>query len=252
MAKKCCGSYDPPKADEFICGCGYLNGMCPVITSQILLLIAVVFAVTALFDCSFVEILEPIEVSPRSGGYTSRRLGMLTFQMENGQCHRWNDEFISVETQVQFYTDVVLGPDWQPSTRMAESTLIIGGILLLYMTSYCCSSQVSPIRLAIGTILTLLCMIQLCLSFMVYISSWCEEKFCYFSRSAAFSIAAAICFFFAGCAFCTTTDYPGEVSLVLASAESGQKDMMDVNDGAMGQGGSSGSNQGEQPDGQQP
>jgi hypothetical protein len=73
-----------------IIGCGYLNGVGPVIGSQMFILIGVMFSLSALGDCSFVSLVDrlflpddldenlPIEVTQ------TQYIGFLTWQQLDG------------------------------------------------------------------------------------------------------------------------------------------------------------------------
>lgn len=238
MARKCCSSCasggidDLPQPDDCMCGCGYFNGAFPIMMSQLLVLSGVLFSLAALGDCAFVEVSEPIGVSPNSGKFTTRRLGMLTFEKQDGQCYFWNDEYISVEQQIQYYIDNVLGSDWTATINLAVTANACGILLFLYLTSYCCSSQLRPIRYATGFMLAIVTTVLQGLTFLVYGTQWCSDNGCSFSRSAGSSVGAALSYFLAGLFFCATTDYPGTDAAAMAAAEHAHDKMVATNDAA--------------------
>lgn len=211
MARKCCSpTGSPTSEDDCMCGCGYMNGCCPIILSQLILFFGVIFSAATIWDCSFVEISYVDETS-EPNYLTQLRLGMWTYQ-EDGMCYWWWSSSLPVKDQLDWYWDEVLGPDWHASISMAYAAFAIGVTCFLYMTSYCCSAQTRPVRIVTGAILAIVCVTLQCLTFMVYNSQWCEDNGgCSFSRSAGWSVGAAGAYFLAGILFCFTSNYPGYV-----------------------------------------
>jgi hypothetical protein len=120
------------------------------------------------------EISEEIEVSSGSWKFITRHLGMLTFQLQNGKCYWWDDDYICFEEQLQFYVHEVLGPDWHASIGLAKSAVFISLANFLYMTTYCC--PVGPS--CDWSLLALVTMIIQCLTFLLNNSQWFENKNC--------------------------------------------------------------------------
>jgi hypothetical protein len=236
MATKCCSAQccsccsngdsdddtllDQP--DECTCGCGCYNGNIPIIVSHFLLACGIFLSFAALGDCAFVQVTEPVGVSLVPGKFTATSLGMLRFQMEDGQCYMWDDYYVSVEEQVQFYMEIVLGPDWYRSINFAVTADACGILVFLYLTSYCCSTQIRLVRYATGIVAFITATFQ-GLTFMVYNTQWCEDNGCSFGRSAGLSVGAAVCFFLAGLAFFFTRNYPGIEAAAMAAAQRDHK-----------------------------
>ena len=230
--KKCCTcSYTPPsQEDECRCGCGYHNGVFQVITSQFLVFIAFWFSLTVVGDCNFVTINEPIVV--RQDGLTSDRLGLITYQLDNGACYFYDTNIRLVdnstilgtktiwgEQQLEYYITEVLGPNWYGSIATAVAATIVAFLTFLYIVSYCCSAQVRGVRMFVGLFLSLIIVVLQGMAFLVMSSPWCADNGCTMGRSGVFAIAASTGFFVSGMFFCTMTNYPGATALARAKAD---------------------------------
>mmetsp|Transcript_12509 Transcript_12509/g.30182 ORF Transcript_12509/g.30182 Transcript_12509/m.30182 type:complete len:414 (+) Transcript_12509:1736-2977(+) len=230
--KKCCTcSYTPPsQEDECRCGCGYHNGVFQVITAQFLVFIAFWFSLTVVGDCNFVTINEPIVV--RQDGLTSDRLGLITYQLDDGTCYYYDTDIRLVDNstvsgtktiwgdqQLEYYVTEILGPNWYGSIAVAAAATIVAFLTFLYIVSYCCSAQVRGVRMFVGLFLSLIIVVLQGMSFLVMSSSWCADNGCTMGRSGVFAIAAATCFFVSGSFFCTMTNYPGATALARAKAD---------------------------------
>lgn len=203
--------------------------MFQVITSQFLVFIAFCFSIAAFGDCSFVSVDQPIVV--RQDGLTADRLGIITYQLENGGCYFYDQDIIvnvtdsifprrySGEDQLSFYVTEVLGPNWYSIIALAAASTIVCVLVFLYISSYCCSTQVRGVRMFTGLFLSIIVVTLQGLTFLIFSSKWCENEGCAVGRSAAFSIAAASCLFASGIFFCTMNNYPGAKALAQAKAE---------------------------------
>mmetsp|Transcript_12080 Transcript_12080/g.22453 ORF Transcript_12080/g.22453 Transcript_12080/m.22453 type:complete len:331 (-) Transcript_12080:63-1055(-) len=218
--KKCCTcKYHPAtQPDECRCGCGYYHGIFQTLLSQFLLFCGFWFAVTALGDCSFVQVDAPIFV--REDGTRSSRLGFLSYTDDStGECYFWSESItvdgksISGGYQLQFYLQDVLGREWVPSFCLSAAACVLSFLLFLYITSYCCATQVRCVRYFTGFLLAIVVVVLQGLTYLVFSSSWCTENGCETSRSSKIGIAATVCFFLSGSSFFFMSDYPGKQGL---------------------------------------
>mmetsp|Transcript_12512 Transcript_12512/g.30205 ORF Transcript_12512/g.30205 Transcript_12512/m.30205 type:complete len:418 (+) Transcript_12512:1757-3010(+) len=230
--KKCCTcSYTPPsQEDECRCGCGYHNGVFQVITAQFLVFIAFWFSLTVVGDCNFVTVDEPIVV--RQDGLTSDRLGLITYQLDDGTCYFYDTNILLVDNstisgtrtiwgdqQLEYYVTEILGPNWYGSIAVAAAATVVAFLTFLYIMSYCCSAQVRGVRMFVGLFLSMIIVVLQGMSFLVMSSPWCADNGCTMGRGGVFAIAAATCFFVSGSFFCTMTNYPGATALARAKAD---------------------------------
>mmetsp|Transcript_3658 Transcript_3658/g.8832 ORF Transcript_3658/g.8832 Transcript_3658/m.8832 type:complete len:314 (-) Transcript_3658:1281-2222(-) len=237
MAKKCCcsagsggnGNNDqtPLRADECMCGCGYLNGPFQVIIGQLLLLCGFMFSIAAAGDCAFVETAVPVNVFTSEldgqGQRVATKLGFFMYENSETQyCYYWSDNsFASIEDQIDFYINNVLGPDWFQPLNLAWAATSVSFLFFLYVTSYCCSAQIRPFRFCTGVFIGIVIVVFQGLAFLVYDSQWCETYQCSFGRSAGFAVGAATCFFLSGIMWCMTKDYPGADAAAASAAAYG-------------------------------
>lgn len=218
---KCCScTYYPPKQpDECRCGCGYHNGVFQVLFAQFLLFCGFWFSLAVMGDCSFVEVVEPIQV--RQDGVMATRLGLLSYtEMDTGQCYFWNEAILTNTTgflvpldgekQLQYYVRDVLGSQWYPSIVLASTVVVLSLLWFIYVTSYCCSTQVRGVRFFTGFMIALVFVTIQGLTFLVLATNWCVRNQCVTSRTAGFTYASCVSFFLSGCAFFFMSNYPGE------------------------------------------
>ena len=245
MAKKCCcsaagsnGDQPPLRADECMCGCGYLNGPFQVMVGQLLLLCGFMFSIAAAGDCAFVETAVPVEVfasEPDANGQgfqrVATRLGFFMYENSETQyCYYWSDNsFASIQDQIDFYINNVLGPDWFQPLNLAWAATSVSFLFFLYVTSYCCSAQIRPFRYMTGVFIGIVITVFQGLAFLVYDSQWCETYQCSFGRSAGFAVGAATCFFLSGIMWCMTKDYPGADAAAYGGTAFGTVQQQDVN-----------------------
>jgi len=236
-AKKCCHmKYTPPtKKDECRCGCGMLNGVFQLLCGQFLLFVGFWFSAATVGDCQLVELDEPIQV--REDGVLSNQVGLFSYQQtvdETGSdqqaspisCYYWFETIVGEEPfgqldgadQLQYYIQIVLGSQWYPSILLLSLSTILALLVFLYVMSYCCSTQVFPIRFFTGLFISIiLTLLQGLGTYLIYSSEWCnnsgDEEFgggyCTMGRSTIFSIVAGCCYLFSGLFFISTSDYPG-------------------------------------------
>jgi len=238
-AKKCCHmKYTPPtKKDECRCGCGMLNGVFQLLCGQFLLFVGFWFSAATVGDCQLVELDEPIQV--REDGVLSNQVGLFSYQQtvdETGSdqqasqisCYYWFEtetivgekpfDQLDGAEQLQYYIQTVLGSQWYPSILLLSLSTILALLVFLYVMSYCCSTQVFPIRFFTGLFISIiLTLLQGLGTYLIYSSEWCnnsgDEEFgggyCTMGRSTIFSIVAGCCYLFSGLFFISTSDYPG-------------------------------------------
>jgi len=232
--KTCCSCQEEPSTkDACMCGCGFLNGAGPVLGTQMLVLMGLLFSLAALGDCSFVKVGErifsptdldeslPVDVTQ------SQYVGFLTWQKLDGMCY-WYSLGANPENQVEKYFDL-LGSDWDIPRIMGGMSASLAFYLFCYLLSFNCSSQVRGVRYFNIFILSAVLTTMQGLTFLVFQSSFCEENGCSPGRGAGFSIAAVFCFFIAGLIFWRTTDYPGD----RVQSEDRKVTVLDANGGAI-------------------
>ena len=185
---------------------------------------------TVVGDCNFVTLNEPIVV--RQDGLTSERLGLITYQLDDGACYFYdtniqlvdNSTILGTKTiwgdqQLEYYVTEILGPNWYGSIATAIAATIVAFLTFLYIVSYCCSAQVRGVRMFVGLFLSLIIVVLQGMVFLVMSSPWCADNGCTMGRSGVFAIAASACFFVSGTFFCMMTNYPGATALARAKAE---------------------------------
>jgi hypothetical protein len=242
MVKKCCasccgGPAHQVRADDCMCGCGYLNGPFQIMLGQLFLLCGCFFSLAAMGDCAFVETAIPVTVYTTIAGEgftrSATRLGFFMYENETGYCYYWTDGyFATVEEQIQYYINNVLGNGWFASINMASTAVCVAFLFFLYVTSYCCSAQIRPFRFTTGFFIGIVLVVFQGLTFLVYQSEWCDIYQCSFGRSAGFSVGAAVCFLLSGIMWCMTSDYPGEEGAA-AFATDNNKSMDGAEQGAV-------------------
>ena len=182
-------------------------------------------------DCSFVEVAEPIMV--RQDGVMATRLGLLSYQDESGQCYYWTDSIpVNVtnpfvngtfyqwgDQQLEYYVEQVLGRAWYPTIALGIAAVFTSFLTFLYVTSYCCSTQVRGIRMFTGFFVAIVIVICQGLLFLVLDSDWCRDNQCETSRSAGFAYAAIVAFFISGVSFFFMSNYPGQAALAKLQEE---------------------------------
>ncbi|KAG7351940.1 hypothetical protein IV203_007988 [Nitzschia inconspicua] len=213
--KTCCTCHEEPSTrDACMCGCGYLNGVGPVIGSQMLVLIGLLFSLSALGDCSFVALDErlflpdnldvdlPIEVTQ------TQYIGFLTWQRLDGTCY-WYNTGNNPQNQVQQYFDL-LGDEWNVARILGGLSASLSFYMFCYLLSFVCSSQVRGVRYF--NVFFMCCVLTTLqgLTFLVFRTELCEEMGCTFGRGAGFSVASMFAFFMGGLCFLMTKDYPGD------------------------------------------
>lgn len=195
--------------------------------AQFLLFCGFWFSMAVLGDCAFVEVSEPIQV--RQDGAMATKLGMFSYtEMDTGRCYYWTDAIfrngtvgipISEEQQLEFYVQDVLGEQWYGTLSLAATAVVISLLWFLYVTSYCCSTQILPVRLFTGFMIAVVFVAVQGLTFLVLSSDWCSDFQCKRGRTAGFSIASMAAFFISGCSFFFMTNYPGHASLAMLQEE---------------------------------
>jgi hypothetical protein len=169
-------------------------------------------SLAALGDCAFAELDNGLNIIPGIN-ISAQRIGFVTFEGIDGQCY-WYDQFTDIlapEDQLQAYW-TLLGSGWQQLAAVGYVAAAFSWYFFWYTTSYCCSSQVRPVRYTSGFVMAvLLTVVQGC-TFIAYNTGPCVRggNSCSLGRSGWFSIGAILSFFFAGCSFCMMSDYPGD------------------------------------------
>ncbi|KAG7340653.1 hypothetical protein IV203_024196 [Nitzschia inconspicua] len=220
-------------------GCGYHHGAFPTLVAQFLLFCGFWFSVAVMGDCSFVEVAEPIQV--RQDGALATRLGLLSYtEMGTGQCYFWTDTLprgtvpgkyspVYGEQQFEYYMQEVLGSQWYLTIGLSATAVGISLVCFVYVTTYCCSTQVHAIRLFSGLMVALIFVTVQGLTFLVLSTDWCVDNQCETSRTTGFSFASIVSFFLSGCAFLFMTDYPGKEALAKLQGEQ-HKHLFDEDD----------------------
>ena len=106
-------------------GCGYFNGLWPILTAQFFTLVGAVLSLATLGDCAFATldrtlILDWEEAAAGGGGTGTittediRGVGFITFERRDGQCYWYGEGSSLVDpiTQLERYW-TVLGSQWQ-------------------------------------------------------------------------------------------------------------------------------------------
>jgi hypothetical protein len=209
----------PPFYLTLSTGCGCKNGVVQGLFAQFLLFCGFWFSLAVIGDCSFVEVVEPIQV--RQDGVMATRLGLLSYtEMGTGQCYFWSDAILTNTTgslvpldgekQLEYYVRDVLGSQWYPSIVLASTVVVISLLWFIYVTSYCCSTQIRGVRFFTGFMVALVFVTIQGLTFLVLATKWCDRNQCVTSRTAGFTYASCASFLLSGCAFFFMSDYPGK------------------------------------------
>ena len=169
-----------------------------------------VFSVAAFGDCSLVAVDPGISVTERSvGDLTVDRIGLLTFARPGMSTCYWYEDGNDPESQLQEYFNY-LGDDWYFLRIYAAVGASGGAFFFLYTLSMCCSSHVKALRAVVAFMLCVALALFQCLIFLVFTTDLCSEHACTFSRSAGWSVGAALCYFVSGVCYLLMSDYPGQ------------------------------------------
>lgn len=202
-------------------GCGYFNGWTQGVLAQFFLIVGFLFSCTVVVDCSFVEVGNSILLPDFEGKgsieeayipYSTLELGLVTFANPEGECYFYNEGF-DPDKQIEWYVNQ-LTRDWHTARACAGIGVTLGSWMLLYSASLTCSAQASPIRRTAAFICTILAAIQ-GLAFLLFATSFCEDRGCKFSRTAGFCVASTFSYLVAGLCFASMTNFPGELGLAL-------------------------------------
>jgi len=224
----CCGPStcftcheSPQQHDACMCGCGYFNGLWPILTAQFFTLVGAVLSLATLGDCAFATldrtlILDWEEAAAGGGGTGTtttediRGVGFITFERRDGQCYWYGEGSSLVDpiTQLERYW-TVLGSQWQIGMGLTWFCAIFSWYFFLYTISYCCSSQVKCCRYLNGFCLSVVLVIAQGCTFLAYGSEFCYDYQCAFGRTAGYSVGAIVCYLISGIAFFFSKDYPG-------------------------------------------
>lgn len=189
---------------------------------------------SVLGDCSLVEVAEPIQV--RQDGEMATRLGLASYmEMDSGRCYYWTDDILYPQSnnattgslpiilepdqQLEYYVQDVLGSQWYPSIALSVTAVLISFLWFLYVTSYCCSTQVRGVRIFNGFMVALVFVAVQGLTFVFLGTEWCDTNQCQVGRTAGFAYASCVAFFLSGAAFIFMSNYPGEASLAKLQQE---------------------------------
>lgn len=161
-------------------------------------------------DCSLVTVDPGISVTEKSvGDLTVDRIGLLTFARPGMSTCYWYEDGNDPESQLQKYFNY-LGDDWYFLRIYAAVGASGGAFFFLYTLSMCCSSHVKALRAVIAFMLCVALALFQCLIFLVFTTDLCSEHECTFSRSAGWSVGAALCYFVSGVCYLLMSDYPGQ------------------------------------------
>lgn len=164
----------------------------------------------ALGDCNFVTVNPGIDVSGRpDGNVLVKALGLVSFEHPDGTCYWYNDGG-DIEEQILAYFDW-LGEDWEMARLMGCVGAAGGVIFFLLSIMLCCSSHFLGIRFFLACLLGVGLPLFQSLTFLAFMSDVCQDRECGFSRSAGWSVGAAVCFMGSGLCYSFMSDYPGRL-----------------------------------------
>lgn len=212
----CCTCIDEStKVDDCMCGCAYLNGPLAIFVGQFFTLVGGLLSVGSMIDCSFATI-DPYTFDLNDGlEIESMGVGFIFFQKSDGHCYWYNDAS-DTENQLETYWNL-LGYQWVIASGLACFCSVFSWFFFWYSASFCCSSQVRPVRCMIGFMVAgVLTVCQAC-TFIVYGQDFCHFNDCTFSRGSGTSIGAMLCYIVGGLGFFLSSDYPGIPKLMTYS-----------------------------------
>jgi hypothetical protein len=157
---------------------------------------------------------------------TSSTFGFVTFEDTfGGRCYWYDDAGPSPRDQIEQYWDF-LGPDFQLSRIFAAIAAGGGWLQFFYSVTFCCSSQVRPIRNFLFFLVSIVLTLFQGLSLVIFNGDFCQEHDCVFGRAAGFACAACGCYFTAGIMYCIMSDYPGARVIDSPTVEESEKDVV--------------------------
>jgi len=208
-----------PRQDHCGCSC-YPNGFFVLIMAQILFTAAVGLSAASMLDCRFV--VADIFVDSTGPGNTTllddllsqdrTGLGFFNHQDISGDCHwkDWNNEEDKGEFTI--YADNYidwLGDEWKIGGAMGSTAAILGFFLWFWLLVFSCVAHIRPLRYLVGSVSALILVSFQFATLSALNSTFCDDHNCSFDRSAGFSVAAGMLFFFAGVLLFLTHDYHG-------------------------------------------
>lgn len=185
----------------------------------------------SLIDCSYVAV-DDFAVELQDGARTIgvSGVGFLVFETLDGNCY-WEMEIFTdgnfeiAGSELDIYWRI-LGDFWTRGRILTLSCAAFAWFLFLYSFSFYCTSQVRCCRYLNGTLLAVVLSVCQASTFVVYGSSFCQRRGCYFSRGSGLSVSAIACYVIAGIGYFLSRDYPGEK----ASTVSGGGEIADSDD----------------------
>ena len=174
---------------DFAC---YPNGVVSAVSVQVLSLIGLILSVLVVSDCHFVQLSELLVVQPEQP--IGNGIGLFYYEFPNKGCN-WDD---SSSYSGLDYLETVLGSDWQPSRRLAVTTMILAFAVFVWTMTWSCCLQSRRLRYGFACLTIVLLPILLGASYRVHSSDLCNEYECKLGRSAYCGIAAIPIFVFFG------------------------------------------------------
>jgi hypothetical protein len=196
--------------------CTYPNGVFILILAQILMLVASLLSVYAVYDCQFVTVdaaaVDPFLTTifpsiPVQANNKDRGLGFFFWEGVDGQCTYENNYDYS-EVSWQDYENF-LGSDWDGARAMACYAAFFAWALLIWLLIFSCVAHPKVIRYILGGVLIVLMPIFQSITFAVMGSDFCNENNCQIGRSARYAAGAVGLYAMTGILLLFSKDYPG-------------------------------------------
>lgn len=197
------------------CCCNYPNGVCIVISLQIIMFLATVLSWNAVLDCRFVTInpmfldnftmaVFPEDSNIRRIVNSDRGLGFYAWEGLDGTCLGFESYILSFKYQN------LLGPDWQGPRSVSSLAAVLALVVLVVVFTFSCVAYAKAVRYTLGGFILIVVMtIIQSIAFQVLNTDFCNERSCKIGSSAVCGAVAVCLYAVTGVLMFSTKNYPG-------------------------------------------
>ena len=204
----------PPQNDACqCCGAVYANGLLPILSAQVLLLLGILMGSATLLDCEFVKVrvdnLLEVQLFAAQLGNTTETtgLGFYTFQNSKGNCVLLQDD--DNEYEWEDYS-AFLGSDWCSGRSLATVATGAATMLWIWILTMSCGAHKRSLRRMLAFLVSVVVVVMFSVTFKALNSDLCHgelEHGCSFGRAAGLGIVSVACSFASGVALFFSQDY---------------------------------------------
>ena len=210
----------PPRQDDACqcCGALYPNGLLPILSAQVLLLLGLLMGTGSLLDCEFVKVqtadlfaVDPFLFAQQLGNATTSTtttgLGFFTFLDAKGNCVLLRED--KHEYEFEDYS-VFLGSDWCSGRSLGTVATVAAFLLWGWILALSCGAHKRALRWLLAFLVGVVVVVMFAVTFKALNSDLCRdelERGCSFGRAAGLGIFSVFCFFATGVALLFSKDY---------------------------------------------